>query len=204
MKKLLLILVSWLTVLTLGWCSSQPKQISVLDCWDNRCVANTIDSIQDTFVKNCVNENISLNTWLNNKILSWEFIWANELVNIDKLVRECVWYKVQNPNVSSTHVPTFPSFWSSFWWSFLWSYLANSFLWWPRYNYNYIIRSEDYRTYREDCNRRWTCWRSWGFVPYSAKTIWQTYSRSSFQSTTKWTLGTAWRSWSSTSSSSLW
>ncbi len=198
--------MSWLTVLTLGWCSNQPSQqkdLSVLDCTNNECIADTIESIQDTFVKNCVNENIALNTGLNEKFISSDFIWVKEQINVDKLVRECAWYKAQNPNVSPNQVPTFPSFWTSFGGSFLWSYLANSFLGWPRYNYNYVMRSEDYRTYQDDCRKRWTCWRSWWTVPYTAKSIWQTYSRSSFQSTTKWTLGTAWKSWSSTSTSSL-
>lgn len=196
--------MSLLSVLILGWCSSNKKQISVLDCTDNECVVNTVEWIQDTFVKNCVNENIALNTGLNNKILSADYIWALESRNVDKLVRECIGYKVQNPSVTPSNVPMYPAFHSSFWSNFLETYLLMSFLGWPRYYYNQPISVMDSNTYQNDCRRNNNCWR-WAasVVPYSAKSIWSSYSRSSFQSTTKWTLGTAWKSRSSSSSSSL-
>lgn len=203
-----------LTVFILGWCSSTPKDASVLDCNAKpeaeraQCITDTIKWISNKFIKNCVENNIVSNTGVS-AALSAANISTGQVKDIDTLARECVSYTIANPwYTSMTTTPIFSPFVSSMAWGFVGSYLSNSFFWMSRYNYNYSIPptvvNNYYRDYKKDEERR----RAGGtYIPsrmfaWSSRSISSVYSSAKSSTSVKWSLGGSAKSWSSTSSAS--
>lgn len=215
MKKTVLCL-GLLTLLVLGWCSSN-KDVSVTDCLvsDDRvwCVVDSIDSIQDTFTKDCVQNNVMANTGMVSAISTGTFS-NGQIKDIDGLVRECIWFKTANPTTyNQGGTPMFNTFLASAWGMFLGSYLANSFLGGWRYNYNAPITTQQSSAYysnynREEEEKKRTGRASSSVTRFAGNTrsVSNAYSSSSRVSASKGTLGGSARSWSSLSSShsSLW
>lgn len=213
MKKIYLPLML-LTVFILGWCSSTPKDTSVLDCNAKpeaeraQCVVDTIKWISNKFIRNCVENNILSNTGVSASI-SAANVSTGQVKDIDTLARECVSYTIANPwYTSMTTTPVFSPFMNSVAWSFVGSYLANSFFGMSRYNYNYAVpmsvQNNYYRDYRKDEERRRA---GWTYTPvrmfaWSSRSISSVYSSAKSSTSVKWSLGGSAKSWSSTSSHS--
>jgi hypothetical protein len=198
MKKSLA-LVALVVTLILGWCSTS-KDVSVKDCLGDAdrvwCVVNSIESISDSFTRDCVQNNVMGNTGMVSAMTTGSFT-NGQIADIDGLVRECIGFKTANPTTyNQGWTPMFNTFLASAGGMFLGSYLANSFLWVGRYNYNAPISTQQSSAYYSNYNRQEEEKRRRG----SSAPVTRFAGSTRSVSTSKWTLGGSAKSWSSVSS----
>lgn len=101
---------------------------NVLECkgtdYPSLCVEDTLLHLKDDWVKSCVETNIDSKPQLAEYLKNGKLA-AQEVDDIDALVKECSFYKSQN-SVSDSH-PVFNSFVAAAAWSFVGNYLADAF-----------------------------------------------------------------------------
>lgn len=108
------------TVANLTECSNDIKNSSM-------CVEDYISGIKDPWLKNCVVSNISEKKSLSDKMNSGALD-ANEIKDINALIKECMYYQDTHKDTTSQGYPVFSSFVSSVAGGFVGNYLANSLL----------------------------------------------------------------------------
>lgn len=127
------ILIWWIfNIFFWYWKIPDLKKVTVTECVKEltddkaKCVEDTIKSIQDNWVKKCVEWNIDQKSWLALDIKN-SIIKDSEINDIDWLVKECMYYKTtQLAWQNSNNYPIFFNFLSSLAWSFVGNYIADS------------------------------------------------------------------------------
>lgn len=134
-KKMLTLMLIISPAVFLASCSDAPTAKTVAQCMTKdssefaRCTENSIKSISDEWVRNCVIGNLSEKDDLSKRMVN-STITSEDMKDIDGVVKECMYYQdMKGTNVKNNDgYPVFSSFVSSAAGSFVGNYIAQKVL----------------------------------------------------------------------------
>jgi len=133
LKKTLKLILTISPAVFLTSCSDAPVVVTQCITKDSseftRCTENSIKSISDEWVRNCVIGNISEKDDLSRKMVN-STITKEDMKDIDSVIKECMYYQdMQGSNIKNNDgYPIFSSFISSIAGSFVGNYIAQKVL----------------------------------------------------------------------------